>query len=34
MPAIFMQIVMTAGGTGLVLLVFAKPIRSLMPGIK
>jgi len=34
MPGIFMQIVLTAGGTGLVLLVFSKPIRNLMPGVK
>ncbi len=34
MPARFMQVVFTAGGTGLLLLIFSKPIRSLMPGVK
>ncbi|MBM3876741.1 MAG: peptide MFS transporter [Verrucomicrobia bacterium] len=34
MPGIFLQIVGTAGGTGLVLLIFSKPIRNLMPGVK
>jgi POT family proton-dependent oligopeptide transporter len=33
MPARFLQVVMTAGGTGLLLLVFTKPIRRLMPGV-
>jgi POT family proton-dependent oligopeptide transporter len=30
----FFQIVLTTVGTGALLLVFARPIRSLMPGVK
>ncbi|MCC6231672.1 MAG: peptide MFS transporter [Verrucomicrobiales bacterium] len=33
MPARFLQVVLTAGGTGLLLLVFTKPIRRLTHGI-
>ena len=32
-PAQYMQIVLTAGGTGLILLLFTKPIKKLMGGI-
>src|SRR5262249_2569804 len=32
MPARFMQVVLTAGGTGLLLLLCARPIRRLMSG--
>ena len=34
MPARFLQVVMTAGGTGLILLLFTKPIRKLMAGVR
>jgi POT family proton-dependent oligopeptide transporter len=34
MPARFMEVVATAGISGLVLLLLAKPITKLMPGIK
>jgi POT family proton-dependent oligopeptide transporter len=34
MPARFLQVVMTAGGAGLLLLLCAKPIRKLMSGVK
>ena len=34
MPGRYFQIVLTTLGAGLVLLVLAKPIRSLMPGVK
>ena len=34
MPERFMQVVMTAGGVGLLLLLFTKPIRKLMTGVK
>jgi len=34
MPARFLWIVATAGGTGVLLLIIAKPVRKLMPGIK
>ena len=33
MPARFLQVVLTAGGTGLLLLFFIKPIRRLMPDV-
>src|SRR5690606_41223984 len=32
-PGQYMQIVLTAGGTGLILLLFTKPIKKLMGGI-
>jgi hypothetical protein len=32
MPALYLQIVLTAVGTGLLLLLFAKPVKSLMAG--
>jgi POT family proton-dependent oligopeptide transporter len=34
MPAIFMQVVMTAGITGIVLLIFARPIQRLAGGVE
>ena len=34
MPERFLQVVMTAGGVGLLLLLFTKPIRKLMTGVK
>jgi hypothetical protein len=34
MPGLFMQIVLMAAGTGLLVLVFAKPIKKLMVGVK
>src|SRR6185295_1391696 len=34
MPARFLQVVLTAGGTGLLLLLFIKPVRNLMTGVK
>ena len=34
MPSRFFQVVMTAGGTGLLLLVFSKPIQKLCGGVK
>jgi POT family proton-dependent oligopeptide transporter len=34
LPAGFFQIVLTAGGTGVVVLLLAKPIRKLMSGVK
>jgi POT family proton-dependent oligopeptide transporter len=34
MPTRFFQVVMTAGGTGLFLLVFSKPIQKLCGGVK
>lgn len=33
MPVRFLQVVLTAGGAGLLLLLFTRPIRRLMPGI-
>jgi POT family proton-dependent oligopeptide transporter len=33
MPARFLQLVMTAGGAGLLLFVCSKPIRRLMAGV-
>jgi POT family proton-dependent oligopeptide transporter len=32
MPAMYIQIVMTTAGTGLLLLVFSRPLRKLMTG--
>ena len=32
-PDQFMQIVMTAGGVGLIMLLFSKPIKKLMRGV-
>ncbi len=34
MPARFLQVVLTAGGTGLLLLFFTKPVRKLMAGVE
>jgi proton-dependent oligopeptide transporter, POT family len=34
MPALFMQIVLFAAGTGLLVLIFSKPIKKLMVGVK
>ena len=34
MPARFLQVVLTAGGTGLLLLLFLKPVRRLMSGVE
>ncbi|HTH48574.1 MAG TPA: MFS transporter, partial [Candidatus Limnocylindria bacterium] len=34
MPARFLQVVLTAGGTGLLLLLFIKPVRRLMSGVE
>ena len=34
MPMRFLQVVMTAGGTGLILLMFSKPIQKLCGGVK
>jgi POT family proton-dependent oligopeptide transporter len=34
MPARYLQIVLTTGGTGLLLLLFTKPIKRLMEGVK
>lgn len=34
MPWRFFQVVLTAGGTGLILLLFVRPIRRLMEGVR
>jgi hypothetical protein len=34
LPAGFFQIVLTAGGTGVLVLLLAKPIKKLMAGVK
>jgi hypothetical protein len=34
MPALFMQIVLIAAGTGLLVLIFSRPLKKLMAGVK